>query len=152
MLRDISGASFGDAAGTPQPTDIQVKRAASVAKSATTGKNRDTSALCEQLDQSTSKRNRSVNRAHMRPVNDIFSDTKNRAKFCMPLTLPSAREIEVILNKQKTLKEEQKKKRKAQKPQLNSKQMTKLFQECSKRRFPTDPRQHGKFVEIAQRM
>ncbi len=45
-----------------------------------------------------------------------------------------------------------KKKKKHQKPVLNSKQIHKLMQECAKKRFPTDPRQHGKFTEIAQRM
>ena len=70
----------------------------------------------------------------------------------MPLTLPSAREIETIIAKEKDRKDEIKKKKAHQKPQLNSKQMAKLFQECAKRRFPHDTRQHGKFVEISQRM
>ena len=56
------------------------------------------------------------------------------------------------IEKEKEIKQESAKKKKLAKAQLNSKQMTKLFQECAKKRFPTDPRQHGKFCEIAQRM
>ena len=115
MLRDISGASFGESAATPHPPELPPKRAASVAKSAASGKNRDASAASQAGtgDNQMQKRARSVNRTNMRSVNDVFSDKQNRAKFCMPLTLPSAREIEVLLNKQKELKEEMRKKKKA---------------------------------------
>ena len=67
----------------------------------------------------------------------------------MPLGLESAREIEVLIDKEKQQRLEQKNKKKVQKPQLNSKQLHKIMVECAKRRFPTDPRQHGKFTEIA---
>mgnify|MGYP006889516635 CR=1 FL=1 len=38
------------------------------------------------------------------------------------------------------------------KPQLNSKAMGKLFNDCAKKRFGTDQRLIPKFVEAAQRM
>ena len=35
---------------------------------------------------------------------------------------------------------------------LNSKQIHAMLVECAKKRFPTDPRQHGKFTDIATRI
>ena len=84
-------------------------------------------------------------------MNEIFTAKENKAKFCMPLGMNSARDLEVILKKDHDQKMEQKRKKKM-KSQLNSKEMHKMFINCAKKRFPTDPRQHGKFTEIAQRM
>jgi len=92
-----------------------------------------------------------MTRGPLRSVHEIFASERNKSKFCMPLGQASARELEVQVQKEKERLEESKKK-KAQKVQLNSKQLQKLMLECAKKRFPTDPRQHGKFTEIAQRM
>ena len=70
----------------------------------------------------------------------------------MPLSLPSARELEDIVKKEKEQQQELRQKKKKQKQQLNSKQMHKMMQDAAKKRFPNDPRQHGKFTEIAMRM
>lgn len=71
------------------------------------------------------RRGVSANHLALKSVNEVFSATENKAKFCMPLGLNSAREIEKCIKKDRDEKNEQKNKRKKMqlKPVLNSKQI-----------------------------
>jgi len=151
LIRDISGATFNDPATIDNSDKMHNRngRASSAAKSHATTKTGERG-KSPTMSHSTGKRTAaSMPRGPLKTVGEIYGASKNAAKFCLPLGFTSARELEVVVQKEKEHKEEQKKKKKSQKPQLNSKQIHKILVECAKKRFPTDPRQHGKFTEIA---
>jgi len=102
LLRDISGATFNDTT-IPQPEVKPTRANSSVAKSSTnTGMNKDPKAISQAGTSGiTGKRQGSVRPSAVKPVNDVFTCKQNAAKFCMPLTLQSAREIEVVIQKEK---------------------------------------------------
>ena len=55
----------------------------------------------------------------IKPMHEVFGSPKNKAKFAFPLSLASARSLEVTIKKENDDKEE--KLMKGLKPQLNSK-------------------------------
>lgn len=142
LIRDISGATFNDPGTIDNSDGVRGRngRASSAAKSYATTTKTGERGKSPTMSNGTGKRNASMPRGPLKTVGEIYGASKNAAKFCLPLGFTSARELEVVVQKEKEHKEEQKKKKKSQKPQLNSKQIAKILQECAKKRFPTDPR------------
>lgn len=118
LIRDISGATFNDPA-TIDNSDKHNRngRASSAAKSYATTMKTGERGKSPTLSHSTGKRTAaSMPRGPLKSVGEIYGASKNAAKFCLPLGFTSARELEVVVQKEKEHKEEQKKKRKSQKP------------------------------------
>ena len=114
MIRDISGATFNDAI-TPSPDASRMNfanRTGSVSK--TSGK-KGASGLSQGNNTAMSsfkKRGHSVNTNALRSVEEVFGSSSNQAKFCLPLTQTSARDLEIHLQKEKDVLLEKRNKRK----------------------------------------
>ena len=105
LIRDISGATFNEV-NSPLPVDAAqskknslAPRSNSMVKSSTTGGNAHSSAdaTLNTVGVVNRRRGASANPLALRSVNEVFSSSQNRAKFCMPLGLNSAREIETCI-------------------------------------------------------
>ena len=116
LIRDISGITFNES-GTPD------KQAAVVAKprdgkgfvgrsASTTGKPGSRASKATSNDNTgISKRTFSQINRPLKSVNEIFNAQANKAKFCMPLGMNSARDLEVVLQKDHEQQQEKKKKK-----------------------------------------
>ena len=102
LIRDISGATFNEVT-SPIPDQSGKKnsfarRSSSMAKSQV---NSNSAEVATTLNTVNRRRGVSANQLALRSVNEVFSATENKAKFCMPLGLISAREIETCLKKER---------------------------------------------------
>ena len=93
LIRDISGATFNEAT-SPVP-DQGGKKNSFGNRSSSVAKSQGNSGSADATINTANRRR--ANTIALRSVNEVFSATENRAKFCLPLGLNSAREIEKCL-------------------------------------------------------
>ena len=99
LIRDISGATFNEVVSPVPDTSKKNSLAArsnSMVKSSTGNVQNSADATLNTAPVNR-RRGVSANPLALRSVNEVFSSSQNKAKFCMPLGLNSAREIEVCI-------------------------------------------------------
>ena len=88
----------------------------------------------------------------LKPVEQTYNCRNNKAKFCLPITINSARTLEREMEKVRKEHQEMIMQNLPKTKSKASKDWHNLLVACGKRRFPMDSRNANKFVEVAARM
>ena len=144
LCRDISALSLEQKPLQPSP-----KKSAKGSASQTLEK-ADEREPTEQ--EKAVKRALSATQKRARPVIDQYNCRENQYKFCIPITLQTARELEQDFIKEKALRLAIKQAKKKEVSVTNGKNLSDQLTKIAEKKFGADSRHNGKFVELALKM